>query len=183
MASLKLDHLCRSSRSGFPSLSPLSPQEIFQLACMDPAHGQFQEHQSLVKLRTAWWAFTCGPSEDAGGHGEVWDCWHGGGMLLSAPVAASTAERWQPLGHARIRAGDKHPQVSPSWGSGPLPLSRHWGHSHPRTSPGQWGQAVASAFGARAVTGVQCPAVKYPSLHRRFFFPLSAHFSGLPRAE
>uniref|UniRef100_A0A493ST13 Voltage-dependent R-type calcium channel subunit alpha n=1 Tax=Anas platyrhynchos platyrhynchos TaxID=8840 RepID=A0A493ST13_ANAPP len=36
-----------SSRSGFPSLSPLSPQEIFQLACMDPAHGQFQEHQSL----------------------------------------------------------------------------------------------------------------------------------------
>ncbi|XP_052522335.1 voltage-dependent R-type calcium channel subunit alpha-1E isoform X2 [Tympanuchus pallidicinctus] len=36
-----------SSRSGFPSLSPLSPQEIFQLACMDPAQGQFQEHQSL----------------------------------------------------------------------------------------------------------------------------------------
>uniref|UniRef100_A0A8C2UKC9 Voltage-dependent R-type calcium channel subunit alpha n=1 Tax=Coturnix japonica TaxID=93934 RepID=A0A8C2UKC9_COTJA len=36
-----------SSRSGFPSLSPLSPQEIFQLACMDPSHGQFQEHQSL----------------------------------------------------------------------------------------------------------------------------------------
>ncbi|XP_071607552.1 voltage-dependent R-type calcium channel subunit alpha-1E [Heliangelus exortis] len=36
-----------SSRSGFPSLSPLSPQEIFQLACMDPAHGQYQEHQSL----------------------------------------------------------------------------------------------------------------------------------------
>ncbi|XP_009946663.1 PREDICTED: voltage-dependent R-type calcium channel subunit alpha-1E, partial [Leptosomus discolor] len=36
-----------SGRSGFPSLSPLSPQEIFQLACMDPAHGQFQEHQSL----------------------------------------------------------------------------------------------------------------------------------------
>nr|XP_009937578.1 PREDICTED: voltage-dependent R-type calcium channel subunit alpha-1E [Opisthocomus hoazin] len=36
-----------SSRSGFPSLSPLSPQEIFQLACMDPAHGQFHEHQSL----------------------------------------------------------------------------------------------------------------------------------------
>uniref|UniRef100_A0A8C9G7M2 Voltage-dependent R-type calcium channel subunit alpha n=1 Tax=Pavo cristatus TaxID=9049 RepID=A0A8C9G7M2_PAVCR len=33
--------------NGFPSLSPLSPQEIFQLACMDPAHGQFQEHQSL----------------------------------------------------------------------------------------------------------------------------------------
>ncbi|KFO75199.1 Voltage-dependent R-type calcium channel subunit alpha-1E, partial [Cuculus canorus] len=37
-----------SGRSGFPSLSPLSPQEIFQLACMDPAHEQFQEHQSLV---------------------------------------------------------------------------------------------------------------------------------------
>ncbi|KAJ7416236.1 hypothetical protein WISP_72798 [Willisornis vidua] len=36
-----------SSRSGFPSLSPLSPQEIFQLACMDPAQEQFQEHQSL----------------------------------------------------------------------------------------------------------------------------------------
>uniref|UniRef100_A0A7M4F519 Voltage-dependent R-type calcium channel subunit alpha n=1 Tax=Crocodylus porosus TaxID=8502 RepID=A0A7M4F519_CROPO len=36
-----------SSRSGFPSLSPLSPQEIFQLACMDPTHGQYQEHQSL----------------------------------------------------------------------------------------------------------------------------------------
>ncbi|KAM4774120.1 voltage-dependent R-type calcium channel subunit alpha-1E isoform 4-T4 [Cyanocitta cristata] len=36
-----------SSRGGFPSLSPLSPQEIFQLACMDPAHEQFQEHQSL----------------------------------------------------------------------------------------------------------------------------------------
>uniref|UniRef100_A0A8B9Q1K1 Voltage-dependent R-type calcium channel subunit alpha n=1 Tax=Apteryx owenii TaxID=8824 RepID=A0A8B9Q1K1_APTOW len=36
-----------SSRSGFPSLSPLSPQEIFQLACMDSTHGQFQEHQSL----------------------------------------------------------------------------------------------------------------------------------------
>ncbi|XP_068055483.1 voltage-dependent R-type calcium channel subunit alpha-1E isoform X13 [Anomalospiza imberbis] len=36
-----------SSRGGFPSLSPLSPQEIFQLACMDPAQEQFQEHQSL----------------------------------------------------------------------------------------------------------------------------------------
>ncbi|XP_053247292.1 voltage-dependent R-type calcium channel subunit alpha-1E isoform X3 [Podarcis raffonei] len=37
-----------SSRSGFPSLSPLSPQEIFQLACMDPSHGEYQEQQSLV---------------------------------------------------------------------------------------------------------------------------------------
>uniref|UniRef100_F6XKU9 Voltage-dependent R-type calcium channel subunit alpha n=1 Tax=Ornithorhynchus anatinus TaxID=9258 RepID=F6XKU9_ORNAN len=36
-----------SGRSGYPSLSPLSPQEIFQLACMDPNHGQFQEQQSL----------------------------------------------------------------------------------------------------------------------------------------
>ncbi|XP_038000496.1 voltage-dependent R-type calcium channel subunit alpha-1E isoform X3 [Motacilla alba alba] len=36
-----------SSRGGFPSLSPLSPQEIFQLACMDPAQEQLQEHQSL----------------------------------------------------------------------------------------------------------------------------------------
>nr|XP_028588267.1 voltage-dependent R-type calcium channel subunit alpha-1E isoform X3 [Podarcis muralis] len=36
-----------SSRSGFPSLSPLSPQEIFQLACMDPSHGEYQEQQSL----------------------------------------------------------------------------------------------------------------------------------------
>uniref|UniRef100_A0A8D2J6P1 Voltage-dependent R-type calcium channel subunit alpha n=1 Tax=Varanus komodoensis TaxID=61221 RepID=A0A8D2J6P1_VARKO len=36
-----------SSRSGFPSLSPLSPQEIFQLACMDPTHGEYQEQQSL----------------------------------------------------------------------------------------------------------------------------------------
>ncbi|XP_054142271.1 voltage-dependent R-type calcium channel subunit alpha-1E isoform X3 [Melozone crissalis] len=36
-----------SSRGGYPSLSPLSPQEIFQLACMDPAQEQFQEHQSL----------------------------------------------------------------------------------------------------------------------------------------
>ncbi|XP_057626423.1 voltage-dependent R-type calcium channel subunit alpha-1E isoform X3 [Chionomys nivalis] len=35
-------------RSGYPSMSPLSPQEIFQLACMDPADdGQFQEQQSL----------------------------------------------------------------------------------------------------------------------------------------
>nr|XP_021141427.1 voltage-dependent R-type calcium channel subunit alpha-1E isoform X9 [Columba livia] len=42
-----------SSRSGFHSLSPLSPQEIFQLACMDPAHGQFQEHQSLVVTDTS----------------------------------------------------------------------------------------------------------------------------------
>ncbi|OXB61196.1 hypothetical protein ASZ78_007182 [Callipepla squamata] len=42
-----------SSQSGFPSLSPLSPQEIFQLACMDPAHGQFQEHQSLVVTDTS----------------------------------------------------------------------------------------------------------------------------------
>uniref|UniRef100_A0A8C9G6Y0 Voltage-dependent R-type calcium channel subunit alpha n=1 Tax=Pavo cristatus TaxID=9049 RepID=A0A8C9G6Y0_PAVCR len=39
--------------NGFPSLSPLSPQEIFQLACMDPAHGQFQEHQSLVVTDTS----------------------------------------------------------------------------------------------------------------------------------
>ncbi|XP_036891194.1 voltage-dependent R-type calcium channel subunit alpha-1E [Sturnira hondurensis] len=38
-----------SGRSGCPSMSPLSPQEIFQLACMDPADdGQFQEQQSLV---------------------------------------------------------------------------------------------------------------------------------------
>ncbi|XP_050162671.1 voltage-dependent R-type calcium channel subunit alpha-1E isoform X7 [Myiozetetes cayanensis] len=42
-----------SSRSGFPSLSPLSPQEIFQLACMDPAQEQFQEHQSLVVTDTS----------------------------------------------------------------------------------------------------------------------------------
>ncbi|KAM6165936.1 voltage-dependent R-type calcium channel subunit alpha-1E isoform 2-T2 [Erethizon dorsatum] len=38
-----------SGRSGYPSMSPLSPQEMFQLACMDPADdGQFQEQQSLV---------------------------------------------------------------------------------------------------------------------------------------
>lgn len=38
-----------SGRSAYPSMSPLSPQEIFQLACMDPADdGQFQEQQSLV---------------------------------------------------------------------------------------------------------------------------------------
>ncbi|XP_031792851.1 voltage-dependent R-type calcium channel subunit alpha-1E isoform X5 [Sarcophilus harrisii] len=36
-----------SSRSGYPSMSPLSPQEIFQLACMDPNHEEFQEQQSL----------------------------------------------------------------------------------------------------------------------------------------
>ncbi|GAB1285557.1 Voltage-dependent R-type calcium channel subunit alpha-1E [Apodemus speciosus] len=37
-----------SGRSGYPSMSPLSPQEIFQLACMDPSDdGQFQEQQSL----------------------------------------------------------------------------------------------------------------------------------------
>ncbi|XP_044904828.1 voltage-dependent R-type calcium channel subunit alpha-1E isoform X2 [Felis catus] len=37
-----------SGRGGYPSMSPLSPQEIFQLACMDPADdGQFQEQQSL----------------------------------------------------------------------------------------------------------------------------------------
>ncbi|XP_077878571.1 voltage-dependent R-type calcium channel subunit alpha-1E isoform X10 [Ictidomys tridecemlineatus] len=37
-----------SGRSGYPSMSPLSPQEIFQLACMDPTEdGQFQEQQSL----------------------------------------------------------------------------------------------------------------------------------------
>ncbi|XP_072504574.1 voltage-dependent R-type calcium channel subunit alpha-1E isoform X2 [Notamacropus eugenii] len=36
-----------SSRSGYPSMSPLSPQEIFQLACMDPNHGEYQEQQSL----------------------------------------------------------------------------------------------------------------------------------------
>lgn len=71
---LKLNCLCRSSRSGFHSLSPLSPQEIFQLACMDPAHGQFQEHQSLVKSHTAWWELARSHSEDAGGHGEVWGC-------------------------------------------------------------------------------------------------------------
>ncbi|XP_062959718.1 voltage-dependent R-type calcium channel subunit alpha-1E isoform X2 [Cynocephalus volans] len=38
-----------SGRSGYPSMSPLSPQEIFQLAYMDPTDdGQFQEQQSLV---------------------------------------------------------------------------------------------------------------------------------------
>ncbi|KAF6292539.1 calcium voltage-gated channel subunit alpha1 E [Rhinolophus ferrumequinum] len=38
-----------SGRSAYPAVSPLSPQEIFQLACMDPADdGQFQEQQSLV---------------------------------------------------------------------------------------------------------------------------------------
>nr|XP_041573776.1 voltage-dependent R-type calcium channel subunit alpha-1E isoform X6 [Taeniopygia guttata] len=42
-----------SSRGGFSSLSPLSPQEIFQLACMDPAQEQFQEHQSLVVTDTS----------------------------------------------------------------------------------------------------------------------------------
>ncbi|XP_043347323.1 voltage-dependent R-type calcium channel subunit alpha-1E isoform X5 [Dermochelys coriacea] len=42
-----------SSRSGYPSLSPLSPQEIFQLACMDSTHGQFQEQQSLVVTDTS----------------------------------------------------------------------------------------------------------------------------------
>uniref|UniRef100_A0A8C6E2B2 Voltage-dependent R-type calcium channel subunit alpha n=1 Tax=Moschus moschiferus TaxID=68415 RepID=A0A8C6E2B2_MOSMO len=37
-----------SGRSAYPSMSPLSPQEIFQLACMDPADdGQYQEQQSL----------------------------------------------------------------------------------------------------------------------------------------
>ncbi|XP_048353770.1 LOW QUALITY PROTEIN: voltage-dependent R-type calcium channel subunit alpha-1E [Sphaerodactylus townsendi] len=36
-----------SSRSGYPSLSPLSPHEIFQLACMDPTHGEYQEQQTL----------------------------------------------------------------------------------------------------------------------------------------
>uniref|UniRef100_A0A8D0SC06 Voltage-dependent R-type calcium channel subunit alpha n=1 Tax=Sus scrofa TaxID=9823 RepID=A0A8D0SC06_PIG len=42
-----------SGRSGYPSMSPLSPQEIFQLACMDPADdGQFQEQQSLHKSDT-----------------------------------------------------------------------------------------------------------------------------------
>ncbi|XP_011246211.1 voltage-dependent R-type calcium channel subunit alpha-1E isoform X1 [Mus musculus] len=41
-----------SGRSGYPSMSPLSPQEIFQLACMDPADdGQFQEQQSLVNAQ------------------------------------------------------------------------------------------------------------------------------------
>ena len=74
MPSLKLDCLCRSSRSGFPSLSPLSPQEIFQLACMDPAHGQFHEHQSLVKSHTARRVLACGPGEDVGGHGEEKRC-------------------------------------------------------------------------------------------------------------
>ncbi|KAK1329274.1 hypothetical protein QTO34_011455 [Cnephaeus nilssonii] len=39
-----------SGRSGYPSMSPLSPQEIFQLACMDPADdGQFQEEQALTR--------------------------------------------------------------------------------------------------------------------------------------
>jgi len=33
------------------------------------------------------------------------------------------------------------------------------------------------------VTGLRCCAVKHPSLHRLLFFPLSAHFSGLPHAE
>lgn len=182
VASLKLDHLCRSSRSGFPSLSPLSPQEIFQLACMDPAHGQFQEHQSLVKSHTAWWALACGPSRDAGGHGEEWGCRHGGETLLPAPPQAQLRDGSCWVTHGS-EAGDSCPQVSPSWGSGPSLLSGHWGCSHPWTSPGRWGQAVASAFGARAVTGVRCPAVKYPSLHRLLFFPLSAHFSGLPHAE
>ncbi|XP_073072966.1 voltage-dependent R-type calcium channel subunit alpha-1E isoform X8 [Manis javanica] len=38
-----------SGHGGYPSMSPLSPQEIFQLACMEPADdGQFQEQQSLV---------------------------------------------------------------------------------------------------------------------------------------
>nr|KAF6396282.1 calcium voltage-gated channel subunit alpha1 E [Rousettus aegyptiacus] len=37
-----------SGRGGYPAMRPLSPQEIFQLACMDPADdGQFQEQQSL----------------------------------------------------------------------------------------------------------------------------------------
>lgn len=46
---LNVTLLCRSGRSAYPSMSPLSPQEIFQLACMDPADdGQFQERQSLV---------------------------------------------------------------------------------------------------------------------------------------
>ena len=46
---LNMALLCRSGRSAYPSMSPLSPQEIFQLACMDPADdGQFQEQQSLV---------------------------------------------------------------------------------------------------------------------------------------
>lgn len=41
--------LFRSGRGGYPAMRPLSPQEIFQLACMDPADdGQFQEQQSLV---------------------------------------------------------------------------------------------------------------------------------------
>ncbi|XP_066180847.1 voltage-dependent R-type calcium channel subunit alpha-1E isoform X4 [Sylvia atricapilla] len=46
-------HSGLSSRGGFPSLSPLSPQEIFQLACMDPAQEQYQEHQSLVVTDTS----------------------------------------------------------------------------------------------------------------------------------
>ncbi|XP_029473647.1 voltage-dependent R-type calcium channel subunit alpha-1E isoform X4 [Rhinatrema bivittatum] len=37
-----------SIRSGFPSLSPLSPQEIFQPPCLDRRQGQFQEQLSLV---------------------------------------------------------------------------------------------------------------------------------------
>lgn len=50
LIALNLAFLCRSGRSGYPSMSPLSPQEIFQLACMDPADdGQFQEQQSLLQ--------------------------------------------------------------------------------------------------------------------------------------
>uniref|UniRef100_A0A8C4VAV3 Voltage-dependent R-type calcium channel subunit alpha n=1 Tax=Falco tinnunculus TaxID=100819 RepID=A0A8C4VAV3_FALTI len=120
VASLKLDCLCRSSRSGFPSLSPLSPQEIFQLACMDPAHGQFQEHQSLVKSHTAWQALACDLGGDAGGHGEVWGCWHGGKMLLPAPVAASTVEGWQLLSHIQIQSRGQMSLDVPQLGFWPL---------------------------------------------------------------
>lgn len=82
MASLKLGCVRRSSRGGFPSLSPLSPQEIFQLACMDPAHEQFQEHQSLVKSCTAplqsqhWWARGGVGSEHSTGMAAAGSCTH-----------------------------------------------------------------------------------------------------------
>lgn len=127
VAFLKLDCLCRSSRSGFPSLSPLSPQEIFQLACMDPAHGQFQEHQSLVKSLTAWQALACGPSEDTGGDGEVWGCQHapchcgsehGGGMAAAGSCMdpkQGTNVPWCPPAEALA------PCLCPSTGDAAIP--------------------------------------------------------------
>lgn len=49
MAPLSVAFPSRSSRSGYVSASPLSPQELFQLACMDPTDdGQLQEQDSLV---------------------------------------------------------------------------------------------------------------------------------------